>query len=191
MQQRIFAPAGMTATYSDDGRANPQLATGYVHRTPSDVFLACPAPDWTGELGAGGIISTPADIARFDVALLTHRYFDAAHLAQMFAPAITVVPSVSYALGWFVYPGNLIQHQGDFAITSSINAIYPDGTAVVEAANAADLGPDFDRTYFANQLQNAYGRAPFPLGTYAPGSLLATVGPFSTCAQLNSFVYAD
>ena len=149
--KNIFVPAGMLSTYSDDGRNNPQLATGYLHRTALDPFLACPAPDWTQTLGGGGIISTPSDIARFDVALLAHKYFDAAHLALMSShqSAAPVVPGPSYALGWFVYPQNQIQHQGDFAITSTINAIYPDGTAVVEAGNGADLAPDFDRTYFA------------------------------------------
>ena len=185
MRDNIFVPAGMQSTYSDDGRSNAQLATGYLHRTASDPFLACPAPDWTQMLGGGGIISTPSDIARFDIALLAHKYFDAAHLAMMFAPSAPV-GSVSYGLGWFVYPQSLILHEGDFSITSSINAIYPDGTVVVEAANAADLAPDFDRVYFATQLQNKYGTTPFPLGTYNPPSLLSLVGPFSTCDQFNS-----
>ena len=82
---------------------------------------------WAG----GGIISTPSDIARFDIALLAHIYFDAAHLALMFAPSAPV-GSVSYGLGWFVFPQkSLILHEGDFAVTSAINAIYPDGTVVV------------------------------------------------------------
>lgn len=185
MQQHVFAPAGMTETYSDDGRANALLAKGYLHRTAADPFLQCPAPDWTGELGAGGIISTPSDIARFDIALLQNKYFDAAHLSEMFAPN-AAVGSVAYALGWFVYPGNLIQHQGDFSVATSINAIYPDGTIVVEAANGADLAPDFDRTYFATELQNVYGKTPFPLGTFRPDNFLGAVGPFSTCEEFDT-----
>lgn len=188
MHDNIFVPAGMQSTYSDDGRNHPQLATGYLHRTASDPFLACPAPHWTQMLGGGGIISTPSDIARFDIALLTHKYFDAAHLALMFAPSAPV-GSGSYALGWFVYPQSLILHEGDFSTTSSINAIYPDGTVVVEAANAADLAPDFDRVYFAGQLQNKYGTTPFALGTYNPPSLLNLVGWFSTCDQFNSMFF--
>ena len=190
MHDSIFVPAGMQSTYSDDGRANPQLATGYLHRTTSDPFLACSAPDWTQMLGGGGIISTPSDITRFDIALLAHTYFDAAHLALMFAPSAPV-GAASYGLGWFVYPQNLILHEGDFSTTSSINAIYPDGTVVVEAANAADLAPDFDRVYFAGQLQNKYGTTPFPLGTYNPPSLLGLVGPFSTCDQFNSMLFIE
>lgn len=185
MQRNIFAPTGMTATYSDDGRPDALLAKGYLHRTAADPFLQCPAPDWTGELGAGGIISTPSDIARFDIALLQNRFFDAAHVAEMFAPGIAL-SGASYALGWFVYPGNLIQHPGDFSIATSINAIYPDGTLVVEAANGADLAPDFDRTYFANQLQNVYGKTPFPLGTFSPVNFLGAVGPFSTCHEFDT-----
>ena len=191
MNDNIFAPTGMLSTYSDDGRSNPQLATGYLHRTASDPFLACPAPDWTQMLGGGGIISTPSDIARFDVALLAHKYFDAAHLALMFAPSAPVGGPVSYGLGWFVYPQSLILHEGDFAIASAINAIYPDGTVVVEAANAADLAPDFDRVYLyhANCKTNTEPRR-FRWAPNNPPSLLGLVGPFSNCDQFNDAFFS-
>ena len=188
LRQRIFGPAGMTSTYSDEGNANVGVALGYVHRTASDPFLQCPAPDWTNVLGSGGIISTPSDIVRFDLALTSGKLLDAQHRALMFAPAIATGAGTSYALGWFVYPGNLIQHQGDFATVTAINALFPDGTAVVQIANGADLSPDFDRTYYATQLQNQYGTTPFPLGTPSPPSLLA-LGPFSTCEQLSALVF--
>jgi hypothetical protein len=57
---------------------------------------------------------------------------------------------------------------------------------VVEAANGADLAPDFDRTYFATQLQNIYGKTPFPLGTFSPINFLGTVGPFSSCEEFST-----
>jgi D-alanyl-D-alanine carboxypeptidase len=189
LQQHIFAPAGMTASYSDDGRTDPHLALGYVHRTPADPFLQCPAPDPTNSFGAGGIVSTASDIVRFDLFLTSGKLLDAKHLSMMFVPSINIGGGMSYALGWFVNPGNLIQHEGDFTIASSINAIYPDGTAVVEIANGADLSPDFDRVYFATQLQNQYGTTPFPLGTPSPVSLLSRIAPFTSCQQLNENLF--
>lgn len=189
LEQKIFTPAGMTHSYSDAGARDPSLAFGYVHRTPNDPFLQCPAPDWSGELGAGGVIGTPADIVRFDMAVMNGTLLDSAHRTIMLKPAISAGGGLSYALGWFVFPDGTIQHQGDFTIAQTINVLYPDGTFVAEAANAADLGPDFDRTYFATQAQNAYGTAPFPLGTPNPPSLLGMIGPFSTCRQLDKMLY--
>lgn len=189
VQKKMFAPAGMRHSYSDAGTADPALAVGYVHRTPNDPFLQCAPPDWSGELGAGSIISTPSDIVRFDIALMNGTLLDAAHRAELFAPATKVGPKTRYALGWFVTESGMIQHPGDFSITSTINVIYPDGTFVAEAANASNLGPEFDRTYFANQMQNAYGTTPFPLGKPGTASLLEMIKPFTTCAELDKQLF--
>ena len=140
-------------------------------------------------MGPGGVISTASDIVRFDAAVMNGTLLEAAHRAEMFSPAISAGPGASYGLGWFVFANGMIQHQGDFTIAQTINVIYPDGTFVAEAANAADLGPDFDRTYFATQAQNQYGTTPFPLGTPNAPSLLGMIGPFTTCAQLDQILY--
>ncbi len=190
LQKYLFAPAGMTSTYSDDGRSNPRLALGYVHRTKTDPLLQCPAPDPSNVFGAGGLIGTPTDLVRLDMALLDGKLLDAKHLAEMFAPAVAV-GNAHYALGWFVFSDGTVSHEGDFTIASAINVIFPDRTAVAEAANAADLGPDFDRLYFARQLQNEYGTAPIALGTPNPPSLLSLVGPFNTCAELSKRLFGE
>lgn len=188
LRKRIFEPTAMNSTYADDGRANPRLALGYLHRTASDPFLQCSAPDSSNVLGGGDIISTPSDILRFDLALRGGRLLNAAHVATMFAPSVKVGAG-SYALGWFVYPGNLYIHEGDFSTAAAINAIYPDGTAVVEVSNGAILSPDFDRFYFATKLQNEYGGRPHPLGTPNPPSLLKMAGPFSSCAEFTKLFF--
>ena len=190
LQKYLFAPAGMTSTYADDGRSNPQLALGYVHRLKTDPLLQCPAPDHSNVFGAGGLIGTPTDLVRFDMALLDGKILDAKHLAEMFKPA-AAVGGAHYALGWFVFPDGTILHEGDFTITSAINAIFPDHTVVAEVANGAELGPDFDRPYFARQLQNAYGTTPVALGTPNPSSLLSMIGPFKTCAELDKELFGE
>ncbi|HEV2262669.1 MAG TPA: serine hydrolase domain-containing protein [Candidatus Rubrimentiphilum sp.] len=189
LKQHIFVPAGMMQTYSDEGAPDPALAVGYVHRLPQDPFLACAAPDWSGELGAGGVISTPSDLVRFDIALFNGTLLDAAHRKEMLAPAFPLPGGASMALGWFVQPNSVVFHEGDFTIAAAINAIFPDGTYVAEASNAADLGPDFDRSYFTRQVQNMYGTTPIALGSPNPPSLLSMIGPFSTCAQLDAMLF--
>lgn len=191
LQRHVFGPAHMDHTYSSDGRSDPRVALGYVHRTTSDPFLQCPSPHWSNTLGGGGIVSTPSDIVRFDIALYDGTLLDRKYLTQMTAPAAPIGGSVSYAFGWFVQPGTLLWHEGDFTTATAINAIYPDGTFVVEVANGADLGPDFDRIYFARRLQNAYGSVPVPLGTPHPASLLDKIGPFSSCEQIFKLLFAD
>ena len=191
LKKHIFVPAGMTRTYSDEGAPDPALAVGYVHRLPQDPFLACGVPDWSGELGAGGVISTPSDLVRFDIALFNGKLLDAAHRKEMLAPAFALPGGASMALGWFVQPNGVVFHEGDFTIAAAINAIFPDGTYVAEASNAAVLGPDFDRGYFARQVQNLYGTAPIALGKPNPPSLLSMIGPFATCAQLDAMLFGQ
>ncbi|HET9393550.1 MAG TPA: serine hydrolase domain-containing protein [Candidatus Rubrimentiphilum sp.] len=189
LKQHIFVPAGMTQTYSDEGASDPTLALGYVHRLPQDPFLACAPPDWSGELGAGGVISTPSDLVRFDIALFNGTLLDVAHRKEMVAPAFPLPGGASMALGWFVTPNGVVFHEGDFTIAAAINAVFPDGTYVAEASNGAGLGPDFDRGYFARQVQNLYGAPPIALGKPNPPSLLSMIGPFSTCAQLDAMLF--
>jgi D-alanyl-D-alanine carboxypeptidase len=189
LKQHIFIPAGMTQTYSDEGAPDPALALGYVHRLPQDPFLQCAPPAWSGELGAGGVISTPSDLVRFDIALFNGTLLDAAHRKEMLAPAFPLPGGASMALGWFVLPNGVAFHEGDFTIAAAINAIFPDGTYVAEVSNAAALGPNFDRGYFTRQVQNMYGTAPVALGTPNPPSLLSMIGPFSTCAQLDTMLF--
>lgn len=191
LHDRIFVPAHMAHTYSSDGRADSSVALGYVHRTPNDPFLQCPSPDWSNVLGGGGVISTPGDIVRFDIALFDGTLLDKRHRYEMIAPAFPIAGQVSYALGWFVQPGTLLWHDGDFTTATAINAVFPDGTFVVEVANGANLGPDFDRMYVARQLQNAYGTTPVALGTPNPGSMLEKIGPFTSCGQIQQMLFAE
>ena len=190
LQKYLFSPVGMTSTYADDGRSNPQLALGYVHRTKTDPLLQCPGPDSSNVFGAGGLIGTPTDLVRLDMALVDGKILDAKHLAEMFKPSVAI-GTAHYALGWFVFPDDTISHEGDFTVTSAINVIFPDHTVVAEVANGAELAPDFDRIYFARQLQNEYGTTPVALGTPNPPSLLSLIGPFNTCAQLNTRLFGE
>lgn len=190
LNQNVFRPAGMTSrSYSDTGQANAVVPLGYVNRLKSDPFIQCPAPDWSGEVGAGGIIATPSDMVRFDAAVFGGLLLDTEHRAEMVHAVADLGQGTGYALGWFTYPSGVVKHDGDFTTIATSNTIFPDGTFVVQAANAAHLAPDFDRLYFATQLQNLYGKSSLPLGTPNPPSLLNMFGPFTTCQQLDDMLY--
>lgn len=189
LQQHVFAPARMNASYEDDGRPNANVALGYVKRLKTDPFLQCPSPDWSNVIGGGGVIATASDLARFDVALRNGTLLDAAHYATMTTLQWNLGGNAGYALGWFTVPGVLIWHEGDFTTASVENAIFPDGTAVVEVMNGSEIAGDLDRLYLARQLQNVYGASPVALGTPNPPPATPPFGPFSTCAQLDEEVY--
>ena len=190
LNQKVFQPAGMTnRSYSDTGQINAAVPLGYVNRLKSDPFLQCAAPHWSGEVGAGGIIATPSDMVRFDVAVFGGLLLDTEHRAEMVRTVADLGGGAGYALGWFTYPRGIVKHDGDFTTIATSNTIFPDGTFVVEAANAAHMGPDFDRLYFATQLQNLYGKTPLPSGTPNPPSLLDMFEPFTTCQQIDDMLY--
>ncbi|MCJ0763825.1 serine hydrolase domain-containing protein [Variovorax terrae] len=190
LNRNVFQPAGMTVrSYADEGQANPAVPLGYVHRLKTDPFIQCPAPDWSGMVGGGGIIATPGDMVRFDVAVFGGKLLDAAHRAEMVRTVADLGGGLGYALGWFTYPQGIVKHDGDFTTATTSNTIFPDGTFVVQAANGADLAPDFDRLYFATQVQNLYGKTPLPLGKPNPASLLHLFGPFTTCQQMDDMLY--
>jgi CubicO group peptidase (beta-lactamase class C family) len=85
LRQRIFQPLGMNDTFYELAASDPRLARGYT------TFLLSPpetvAPEASGWLGgAGGIYSTPMDLAKWNLALMDGRVLGRASFAQMTAP---------------------------------------------------------------------------------------------------------
>lgn len=105
--QEVFAPAGMTEsarTYRDlplpeataRALAKPYKVDSAGALVPGDV----PGPQ--GDGAAGGVVSTAADLAKFDLALDDGRLLSAARREEMWrpgrAPDGTALP---YGIGWF------------------------------------------------------------------------------------------
>jgi CubicO group peptidase (beta-lactamase class C family) len=85
LRQRLFQPLGMNDTSYELAASDPRLAKGYT------TFLLSPpevvAPEGAGWLGgAGGIYSTPLDLAKWNLALMDGRVLKTDSLAQMTAP---------------------------------------------------------------------------------------------------------
>jgi len=114
LQDRIFAPLGMTATRAreDDGPAVTDRAYGYSRveghwqRTDQSTTSAV--------LGDGGIYSSLEDLARWDAALYDDRLLSATSRALAFAPATaTPEPDVAhYGFGWRLQ-GGMQWHSGE------------------------------------------------------------------------------
>jgi CubicO group peptidase (beta-lactamase class C family) len=103
LAQSIARPAGMNSTMIDDPRRvlpgrSPVYARGWfgLLRSARSVDTSCRA-------GAGGLVSTTADLVRFGAALLHGDFVNADTLEAMFTPQRTRSGlETGYGLGWHV-----------------------------------------------------------------------------------------
>jgi CubicO group peptidase (beta-lactamase class C family) len=89
LQERVFEPAGMTATRLDDVRELiAGRAQGYV-RDGAGRLLNSALADMTVKVPGAGLCSTAPDVARFGAALLSGRIVSSKTLAEMLIPQTT------------------------------------------------------------------------------------------------------
>ena len=133
LHQKIFEPAAMHSTYVIGDAVPPSASQALpVHKTPAMFF----APEWPK--GAGHMVSTVADLLKWDDALSSGTLCNASTLQSMLSPAAPMGPgagSGSYAMGWIAYQtpaGKLHQHGGAIAGYTASNTIATlnDGTKV-------------------------------------------------------------
>jgi CubicO group peptidase (beta-lactamase class C family) len=130
LTQQIFTPLGMSDTIDLDQVSNltPNLATGYVR--PALAPLE-PAPDegpgWS--FGAGQVVTTARDLARWDAAFLNGSLLPAAQAREETAPPVLANGVASdYALGLEVsHRGGrtIFYHVGQGLGFLAENRIYP------------------------------------------------------------------
>jgi CubicO group peptidase (beta-lactamase class C family) len=130
VEERILAPAGMRRTMSSMWQREKMdvyfdMAQGYavspegeaVRRPRAERHLA----------GGAGIVSTVADLARFDVALENGTLAPPAMVRRLFTPAVapdgTVLP---YAYGWYVqqYRGETLYWHSGWDEEAGFSALY-------------------------------------------------------------------
>src|SRR5262249_13956684 len=86
LSEHIFRPLGMTASRAyDPGDVVPNRASGYVWR--DGRFLRGRPVSPTQSLGAGNLMSTVTDLARWDAALDGDKLLPRGLLEQMWVPA--------------------------------------------------------------------------------------------------------
>lgn len=103
LTEKVLRPAGMTSTVLDDPRSPaPRLSRPY-ERGWFGMLADAPAVDNTCKFGAGGLVSTAEDLARFGLALLRGELLRRESTAILFAPQKTSSgESTGYGLGWQV-----------------------------------------------------------------------------------------
>jgi len=128
LQQRIFGPLGMTHTVYEPAHPAPGAAQGFT------TFALSPptpvAPEGKGWLeGAGGIYSTPTDLAKWDLALMGGRVLKPGSYALMTTPRI--LPdgrNTEYGCGVSVriqQGRQVVAHNGAVAGFNAFNAMIP------------------------------------------------------------------
>lgn len=144
LQQRIFAPLGMTQTHQ--GYPLPpvtDLALGY-HEDGTTIFRSW-QPNLAFLAGCGGLTSTVGDIQKWDAAVQQPGIFTQASLTQMFTPSPIAAPYGAYADGWIVSQLNghpYIWHDGFVGGFQTMNAMFPsDGIDIIILTNTGS-GPD-------------------------------------------------
>jgi D-alanyl-D-alanine carboxypeptidase len=178
IHDRIAAPLGLTDTYLAPYTADPsntKLANGYEPDakilagvlppgTPAGTAFAGPAEgEWVNttwinastEWAAGGIVSTAADWAKFQSALVTGKLIPAAQLAEM-ETTVSEGPSVAnrYGLGFeqTVTPcGTVWGHDGQVAGFSSENYTNLAGDRTVAVFVTTIFGLDQPKATADNQ----------------------------------------
>ncbi len=141
----LFARAGMTQTTTIAHEAQvADMATGYWRgRERKGPFVPAPEIGASWTWAAGEIVSTTADLAKWDRALQSGRIISASDFALMTSPARLKNGKLDdYGFGWWIDPvaGHIdVYHDGDTYGMSSSNNLFPaDGIDVIVLENAAD-----------------------------------------------------
>ncbi len=155
---RLLARAGMQDTGfvgEPSPRPGIEAAPHYLYARRFDQG------DWP--MGAGDMVSTAADMARWNAALTTGKVLSPDAVHMMFAPAVTVTNSLvytgcSYGMGWYVCrrPGfDLFQHDGVIAGYMASSAIGWKSGSWMSATVLADLDATVDIVELVRSLIQA------------------------------------
>jgi len=144
VRRHIFGPVGMThSTFVVDERGLSDFATGYtsVHGTRAS---SPPMGNWA--LGAGSIVSTAEDLARWDDAFFGGRVIAPADVKLATTPGRLANGSpTSYGFGWEIdaHDGQpCIEHNGGTFGFASVNQNFPGlGEQIIVLVNDAGAGP--------------------------------------------------
>lgn len=140
LKERVFEPLGMAATRLNDRSAIiPNRASGYTRRAGGTQNAPFVSP--TQPYSAGALVSTVADMAKWDAALYTDRLLKRESLEQMWTPAkLNDDKSTAYGLGWSVNTYRTrkrISHGGGIpGFSTAIDRFVDDKLTVVVLVNS-------------------------------------------------------
>jgi CubicO group peptidase (beta-lactamase class C family) len=150
MRRQVFEPLGMDDTSSDAStEATRGQATYYFPRFAADPRYGPQSPgreDFSCFSGASAFLSTPADLARFAMAIDSGRLLQPATVARLqTSQRLASGQETGYGLGWDLEtidlaggPARLVGHDGDLrgGMVSSFWT-FPDGLVVAVTSNTA------------------------------------------------------
>jgi CubicO group peptidase (beta-lactamase class C family) len=143
VEQQLLARAGMTRTgWYGSTPPGTILVDGHAGGRDRGPAGTQAPPSWS-TLGAGGMVSTAADLARWADALEHERVLNPAATAELFRPRVALrAPGASAAFGWVVgttptgIPLDAVGGGTDYGFTSDVR-IYPTlGTLTVALSNS-------------------------------------------------------
>jgi D-alanyl-D-alanine carboxypeptidase len=104
LKERIFGPLGMSHTRESDPTAIiPNRASGYRNNDSGAWEVRDPMQP-SACLGAGTLVSTLEDMAKWDDAITKNRLLKPASQNLMFTEGRTTKGRTGYGMGWFVSP---------------------------------------------------------------------------------------
>jgi D-alanyl-D-alanine carboxypeptidase len=162
LTERISQPLGMTHTRVNDLRAViPNRAQGYV-RVPRNIQNAQYFSP-RNAFGAGDLISTVGDLAKWDAALYTERLLTESSLEQMWTPiALGKGGTAEYGFGWDVKSENghrLLSHGGNITgFSSAILRFVNDKLTVIVLTNFGGINAETIAQGIAGQVQPELGK---------------------------------
>jgi D-alanyl-D-alanine carboxypeptidase len=149
LTKRILAPLGMTQTFYDLDGNEPLLAVGYATFALSDPEPeSLEAKGWIGP--AGGIISTPSDLAKWNLALIDGKVLRADSYGLMTkARRLKDGRRSDYGCGLglgFRGGREVLEHTGAVGAFTTYNAVVPSTrSSVTVCVNMTSGAPDLGR----------------------------------------------
>jgi D-alanyl-D-alanine carboxypeptidase len=151
--KNVFERAGMAeSSFMENEAATPDMATGYTYDKKLRLIPGSSFNGWAG--GAGTIVSTASDLAKWDAALFAGEIISPADVELMTSPG--TLPALDknshYAFGWVIdtFDGRpRIWHNGGTMGFNSSNQIYPeDGQTVIVLTNSPIAADDLAQKTF-------------------------------------------
>ena len=163
LREHLTAPSGMTATGLDEvAPITPQRVRGY-YRPESGGTVNAPLFDSSDRYGAGGLLSTPSDMARFGAALLAGQLLPEPSLLLLWREAsLSDGTTTGHGLGWDLGPNGTSVYHGGTSVGST-TFLYLDRADRVVVAIAVNLAIwQRDRLALAIRLASLFGEAATP-----------------------------
>ena len=142
LQQKIFAPLGMTSVKDQDDTNRPAFPAGYHRYALGPVRIAQPpASGWL--YAAGELSMTAKDLAKWDIARMNRALIPASDWIEQETPVLRADGRTNgYGLGisnHYDRQRHIIDHGGEAVGFLTQNSVYPDSKAAIVVFTNADF----------------------------------------------------